>query len=336
MDVMLKRGVLPWNAFSYNENDCSKKPSQQQLQFASQFKTKGFQRLWENQGGTDIQAIKQNIAQGAPIVVGIMVGGSFMNNMMGKAVWHPTQRDYNMAGFGGHAMCVMGYDDNLEGGAFQIMNSWGNDWGDNGFCWMRYTDFEHFTKEAYGLYPMGDAAKQDPSKLAISFGLVNNATSKNIPVTQVQNNLFRTSAPIAIGTKFKIEVTNSIECYTYVFGEETDKSSYWLFPYTEKHSPYCGIVGTRLFPRDKSMQADKIGKQDKMAIVVSKTELDYKKINAAINAASGSYEEKINSVLRSFTISNPNFKDGKVISINANITDQNRSVLAMIIVVDKR
>ena len=54
----------------------------------------------------------------------------------------------------------------------------------------------------------------------------------------------------------------------YLFGEETDGSSYVLFPYTEKHSPYCGITGTRLFPSDHSLEADDVGTVDVMAVVV--------------------------------------------------------------------
>ena len=70
-------------------------------------------------------------------------------------------------------MCVIGYDDNRQ--TVQIMNSWGSEWGDNGIAWVPYDAFQHFTKEAYGLYPMGDAAKYDPNKLAVKFGLVDNA-----------------------------------------------------------------------------------------------------------------------------------------------------------------
>jgi hypothetical protein len=41
---------------------------------------------------------------------------------------------------------------------------------------------------------------------------------------------FRTTRPISKGDKFKVLVANSIECYVYVFGQETDGSSYVLFP----------------------------------------------------------------------------------------------------------
>ena len=88
----------------------------------------------------DLFAIRQHLAKDVPVVIGMMVGGSFMQDMMGQEVWHPTDDDYNMIGFGGHAMCVIGYDDRKEGGAFQILNSWGNQWGQNGVAFVRYNE----------------------------------------------------------------------------------------------------------------------------------------------------------------------------------------------------
>jgi C1A family cysteine protease len=83
----------------------------------------------------------------------MMVGGSFMQEMKDRELWIPTNDDYNMMGFG-TMQCVIGYDDRKEGGAFQIMNSWGKDWGVNGIGWVLYKDFKHFVREAYGLDPM--------------------------------------------------------------------------------------------------------------------------------------------------------------------------------------
>ncbi|MEZ4955452.1 MAG: C1 family peptidase [Saprospiraceae bacterium] len=38
---------------------------------------------------------------------------------------------------GGHAMTIVGYDDGKN--AFRIVNSWGTNWGDNGFAWVDYS-----------------------------------------------------------------------------------------------------------------------------------------------------------------------------------------------------
>ncbi len=41
---------------------------------------------------------------------------------------------------GSHAMLLVGYDDKKEGGAFHIVNSWGDDFGQNGTFWIKYAD----------------------------------------------------------------------------------------------------------------------------------------------------------------------------------------------------
>jgi hypothetical protein len=41
----------------------------------------------------------------------------------------------------GHAIALVGYDDDKFGtGALKFINSWGEDWAENGFSWIRYSD----------------------------------------------------------------------------------------------------------------------------------------------------------------------------------------------------
>jgi hypothetical protein len=239
-----------------------------------------------------------------------------------------------MRGFGGHAMCVIGYDDNKDGGAFQIMNSWSEDWGNNGLAWVRYRDFEHFTKEAYGLYPMGSADQQNANRMQVEFGLLDLASQSTIALTQTNDVTFKTVKPLKKGDKFKVAVTNSIECYTYVFGQETDGTSYVLFPYTEKHSPYCGIVGTRVFPKDYSMVLDQKGNKDFIAVVVSKKELDYKSLNSAITSSRQSgYANKLKEALKN-RVTNVKFQTGKSVALDATL--DGKDAVGMVIEIDKQ
>jgi hypothetical protein len=187
-------------------------------------------------------------------------------------------------------MCVIGYDDRKEGGAFEIMNSWGPEWGKNGIVWVKYNDFKRFVREAYGLNPMPKSGTAVVDKLSCNFGLVD-ATKQYIPLTQNGNNEFTNVTAVKKGTTFKIEVQNNEACYVYVLGQETDGSSYVLFPYPSKtnanktiFNPYCGITGYRLFPRGKSLQADEVGNKDYMAIITSAKELDVFELNKAVNA----------------------------------------------------
>ena len=291
MENLTKVGAVPFNSFPYDDKDCTTQPNGGLINAAEKYKMLGFTRLSgdESTNALDIHAIKEHLSKDVPVVIGMMVGGSFMQGMMGQEIWHPQDEDYNMMGFGGHAMCVIGYDDRKEGGAFQIMNSWGPDWGNNGVGWVLYKDFKHFVREAYGLNPMPKQGSAIAENLACQVGLVNE-NKQYIPLQYNTQNVFENATAIPKLSKFKIEVKNESPCYIYVFGQETDGSSYVLFPYPTKSdpnktmfSPYCGITGYRLFPRGKSMQADEIGNKDFMAIITSKKELNVFEINKAIN-----------------------------------------------------
>jgi C1A family cysteine protease len=339
MELMQRKGALPFSEFGYNEYDCGKQPTSSQQDLAGQYKTKGFNRLTKggNNYSVDMLGVKQNLSQGAPVVIGMMVGGTFMTKMNGRELWRPTSKDYNKRGFGGHAMCVIGYDDykTQKEGAFQIMNSWGESWGKKGIFWITYSDFEHFTNEAYGLYPMGDAKKFSPNKLQAKIGLIQNSNKKMIPIKYKSGATFKTISPLNIDTDFKVEITNSIECYTYIFGQETDGSSYVLFPYTKKHSPYCGITGTRVFPRDYSLFPDEKGNKDFIAVVISKQKLDFNKLNDAINKTKAmSFEKKVLKTLERELVDNVKYNGNGYAQFACDT--ENKNSVVVVIEIDKK
>lgn len=343
MENMKAGGVLPFSQFGYTDQSCAKQPNGDEKQQAQQYRIKGFQRLTKDgdEQRTDMLAMKQQLSQGCPVVIGMMVGGSFMQDMEGKDVWTPTQDDYRMAGFGGHAMCVIGYDDYKAGGAFQLMNSWGPEWGKNGIAWVPYSAFDFFAKEAYAVYPQGAGVDVKPAEYDIRFGLVpvdakGQPSGQRIALKHVEGRVFRTASPIRKGDRFKIEVTNNVECYTYLFGQEADGSTYVLFPYTPKHSPYCGITGTRIFPKDQSLTADEAGSTDVMAIVVANQPMDYPKINEALkaNAAQG-LDAKLAAVLGAEVVpaGSPTYSEGGTFGAKA---PADRNMLAIVLQIDKR
>lgn len=318
MEFMSQKGSVPYESFPYSDQDCSKQPSQQLLDQAKQYRMRGSNRLTvgDNTSKIDLRAIKENLSQGAPVVIGMMVGGSYMQPMMGQDVWNPTQDDASMMGFGGHAQCVVGYDDAKYGGAFLIMNSWGPQWGNNGFAWVRYKHFQYFVREAYGLESMpaiGTAANKpfecELGLVLVTFNGKKTVAGDYIPLKKTSENVFETTAKLNQGTRFKMEIRNESECYIYVFGKETDGSSYTLFPYPKaddpsktKYSPFCGIAGYRLFPRDKSMQPDSIGTKDMMAVVVSRDSLNWSELNEKISQnKTGDYAARLHSALGSST-----------------------------------
>jgi C1A family cysteine protease len=344
MENMLATGALPYSRFAYTDQDCNKLPTPQEKQQAMQYRIKGFQRLTKDgdpEGPTDLLAIKQHLSQGSPVVIGMMVGGSFMQEMEGQEIWLPTESDARMPGFGGHAMCVVGFDDYKlrdagvgNEGAFQIMNSWGPEWGQNGMAWIPYSAFAYFNKEAYAVYPQGEGTDVKPSRFDVQLGFVENDSKRPIALRQKNGRVFRTASPLAKGTAFKVEVTNNVECYTYLFGEETDGTTYVLFPYTEKHSPYCGITGMRLFPKDHSLVADETGSLDVMAVLITNQPFDYPKINAALTASTANgLAAKLEAVLGDELMQNVRYTEGERIGASA---PADRNALAVVLEMEKR
>jgi hypothetical protein len=339
MESMQRNGGVPLSQYPYNDQDCESMPGSADVQAGKQNVIHGFKRLTngDNMDALSIRAIKEHLASNAPVVIGMMVGQSFMQSMMGEELWTPQGMDQSQMGMGGHAMCVIGYDDRKFGGAFQIMNSWGEKWGKNGVGWVRYADFSRYAKEAYGIDPLPKRSSVANIPLECNIGLVKNEDKQYIPLRASGGNYFETVSPISVGTRFKVEIKNETECYIYIFGMETDGSSFVLFPYTNKHSPYCGITGYRLFPKAQSLMADSIGNKDYMAIVVSKDELNYEEINQAINQSSQSnYLGKVNDALQTMLIRSARFNntdDGRIyFKVDAN----NNKAVACVVAFDKK
>lgn len=346
METMTKVGAVPFNDFPYDDRDCDRQPNGQLIQEASDFRMQGFTRLTttESTNGINIHAVKEHLAKDVPVVIGMMVGGSFMQEMAGKDIWHPTDDDYTMMGFGGHAMCVIGYDDRKEGGAFEIMNSWGKEWGNNGVAYVKYSDFKRFVREAYGINPAPKKGAADVQNLACNIGLVEAATKSYIPLQLTEGNIFKTIQPIAKVTTFKIEVKNNSACYVYVLGKETDGSSYVLFPYPSKNdatktkfSPYCGITGYRLFPRGMSLQADNVGNQDFMAVVFSKEPLNVFELNAAVNAnKANGFDNAVNAAVKRLSVKGVQFASASNGTIGFETSTGDRNMVACIVAIDKQ
>ncbi len=343
MEFMADKGVVPFSAFPYDDQDCSREPSSSLINQAAQNKMHGFTRLTESDdvNGINVRAVKEHLAKDAPVVIGMMVGGSFMQDMMGKELWAPSDEDRSQMGFGGHAMCVIGYDDRRQ--AFQLMNSWGPGWGNNGIAWVRYADFKEFVREAYGIDPMPKRGAALNTGFECNIGLVKNDDKQYIPLKLQSGNIFETVSTVAPGTKFKMEIKNSTECNIYIFGQETDGSSYTLFPYPDKtdgaktsFSPYCGITGYRLFPRGKSLVPDNVGKKDVFAIVITKEPIDWYSTNTAISKSSGAdYRSKVMEALQGSTNSNVRFGTNNEGTINFKANNTQQNAVVCVVEVDK-
>lgn len=91
--------------------------------------------------------VKTALANEFIVSVGVNLTESFQaGSAVNYGVWAPGS---NEKFIGGHAMCVVGYDDTKYGGAFEVMNSYGSEYGDSGFVWIKYSDFYKYASEAW-------------------------------------------------------------------------------------------------------------------------------------------------------------------------------------------
>ena len=100
-----------------------------------------------------VENIKYYITKGYPIMFGASTTRSLdpyssynTRGVKSDGLWSPSELEETT---GGHAMTVIGYNDYKFGGAFRVVNSWGTDYGDNGYIWIRYNDFVKYTDEVY-------------------------------------------------------------------------------------------------------------------------------------------------------------------------------------------
>jgi C1A family cysteine protease len=87
---------------------------------------------------TTVMRTKRSIAEGKPVVVGMRIKESMKKLTKNNPVWKPSELASDNL-LGGHALCIIGYNDSL--GVFEIMNSWGNLWGEQGYFYMNYKDY---------------------------------------------------------------------------------------------------------------------------------------------------------------------------------------------------
>jgi hypothetical protein len=88
--------------------------------------------------------IKRALVSRKAVLIAINTPESFETNL-NKETWDGIIDSLR----GGHALSIVGYDDEKEGGAFQIVNSWGDEWGDQGYIWIKYSDLPNIIQEAY-------------------------------------------------------------------------------------------------------------------------------------------------------------------------------------------
>lgn len=138
LELMQSSGVATMADFPYDETDCQLEPNGDVKASATDHTIEGWKRVeFFNEG-----LMKTLLVQGNPVVIGMQTDSWFVKLEEGEVYRVASNRRG-----GGHALVVVGYDDRR--GAYKVFNSWGTDWGTDGYGWIAYDLFVEVVREAY-------------------------------------------------------------------------------------------------------------------------------------------------------------------------------------------
>lgn len=277
------QGVLPVDEFSYSDKTCSRMPTSGEKHRARNFRIKDYRRLTSWKSRNPHVPIRKALASGHPVIIGMMVGTTFMKHKKAKPVRFTERereqmRNSNFKGFGGHAMTIIGYDDDQDGGSFEIMNSWGTGWGNNGFFWITYKDFALFNRSSYEIIPLDPIKPPKKPDFGGSLKFVHMNGKEMSFATTLKPLSSKLSSSYPSGTRFRVELKSMASTFAYVFGgDDSGKRFVKLFPRNETLSPVLGKGDTLLLPGPTEEYFSRMNERegfDYYVVLLSKKELD--------------------------------------------------------------
>jgi C1A family cysteine protease len=115
----------------YNISKFRTAPSSTAVQDAAKRKVTLYEKA------TDFNACINALANGYPVVIGFTVYSSFeTGNWYYTTANMPYPNTRSERVLGGHAVLLVGYNNSTQ--RFIVKNSWGSNWGDNGYFYMPY------------------------------------------------------------------------------------------------------------------------------------------------------------------------------------------------------
>ncbi len=258
---------------------------------ASQNRISEYARLFDigESESKKIKAIKTSLTDNLPVIIAMHISKSFA---YAKDFWHP--REIFNTDLPAKAFCIVGYDDTKYGGAFEIMNSEGTEWGNNGFMWISYAELIKFTRQAFNLYMI--PSKNSVSQLSggIELEIVNGG---NMDLIRLKEGYYKIKNSYPSGTQFKIKIINHSAGFLYVFASDLTEEIFELFPPVLTSAAFS-TESSFYVPNDNTpIEIDQTIGTDYLCVIFSKEDLDITGIYNELRAKSGNFKEKILSAI---------------------------------------
>lgn len=167
-EIMKAQGNVPWSMVPYDNDYLTWSPTEEIWKTSIKYRIKSYQSfknvgdknssLITSADDTDLEPIKTALNNGDVLTFSTYIRSWKLSNIE-KNAQVPENDNYEgeyvaiaQNGYtGSHRMTIVGYNDNIwtdinnnnivddgEMGAFKIVNSWGDDYGNKGFIWVAY------------------------------------------------------------------------------------------------------------------------------------------------------------------------------------------------------
>jgi hypothetical protein len=259
-------------------------------------------------------ATKKALSEYCPVVVGVQTTNSMSDLSFKKTLLARTQSFFGISAAQadftlwkpansnslsyGHAMCVVGYDDQKFGGSFLIVNSWGDYWGDNGYFWITYTDYAKYVKYGYQAYLQ---SANDKSKIILSADLTiavgSFVTDTDEPVERSKAGTklvaYSLRNPQLTGTPYKFNADVSKQTYLYMIAANgTENITTKLFP-TDGVSPIIGANTKVSLPNDALIKLIEPKGTEYWLFLFSEKPINIDDYILKINEAKGPFTDRV-------------------------------------------
>ncbi|CAF3348813.1 unnamed protein product [Rotaria sp. Silwood1] len=153
IEALEEFGICLESIWPYNITNINTRPSDEAYTTAKDHKiTEAFQVK------IDLYEMKSCLAQGFPFAFGLKLFASFDQATNIGVVPMPSAFDRSRQSHGNHALLAVGYSDRSQ--AFIVRNSWGEDWGDKGYCYIPY-DYITNTEYCFDVWTVRKVAIDD-------------------------------------------------------------------------------------------------------------------------------------------------------------------------------
>jgi len=139
MKVLLNYGVCRESFWPYAAQDTGL-PRKGADKDALRYKIKAYARIKSQ------LEMKRSLLINGPFLAGVRVFNSWFTKRVEASGLIPMPRS-NEDSVGGHAVCIVGYDD--KSGIFKFKNSWSARWGSSGYGYLPYAYVKNYCSDAW-------------------------------------------------------------------------------------------------------------------------------------------------------------------------------------------